>query len=110
MADGSLGLGRTDSALPSPAPGSLRAIAEEVACLYGLTLSELKSRTRKRSIATPRQHAMAEMREQRRPDGARRYSCGQIANFFGMSDHTTVVYGIKAHRARAGSKGRTLGH
>ena len=83
--------------------GSLAAIAEEVASLHGLTVAELKSRTRRRRISHPRQQAMAMMRLQRRPDGSQRYSCRQIANFFGLKDHTTVVYAVRIHQARAGA-------
>jgi chromosomal replication initiator protein len=88
----------------APSGASLAAIAEEVAALYGLTVAELRSRTRERRIARPRQHAMTLMRRLRRADGARRYSCRQIANYFGLKDHTTVVYAVRAHERRAGGR------
>lgn len=84
------------------ARASLAGIAAEVAELYGLSVSELRARTRRHDISHPRQHAMALMRAQTRPDGSPRYSCQQIANYFGAKDHTTVAYGVRAHLRRAG--------
>jgi chromosomal replication initiation ATPase DnaA len=94
----------TPSTAAAPPAGSLAAIAEEIAILYGVSVAELRTPTRERRVARPRQHAMCLMRRQRRADGARRYSCQQIANYFGLKDHTTVVYAVRAHERRAGGR------
>jgi chromosomal replication initiation ATPase DnaA len=82
----------------------MAAIAEEVAGLYGVTVADLKARTRRRAITGPRQHAMAEMRRQRRADGRRRFSCQQIASWFGLKDHTTVCYAVRVHESRTSNR------
>ena len=85
---------------------TMREIAEDVAQAHRLTLDELKTPTHARRIAWPRQEAMAAMH------ATGRYSYPQIGRFFGM-DHTSVIHGVRAHKARqqgaqpdcAGSRG-----
>ena len=84
----------------TPPPKSMAAIAAEIAQAHGLTLAQLCASDRRARIVHPRQAAMAAMREVRWSDGRRRYSFPQIARFFGLKDHTTVVYGVKAAALR----------
>jgi chromosomal replication initiator protein len=79
---------------------TMREIAAEVAHRYGLEPDELKTQSRRRYIARPRQEAMWLMRQVKREDGTNRYSMPQIAGFFGMKDHTTVWHAERAVEAR----------
>jgi hypothetical protein len=97
-----LSLWRGEIAIP---PRSMASVAGEVAARHGLALEALRTPTRSRPIAHARQEAMAAMRQVRRPDGRVRYSHGQIARFFGLSRHSTVIYAIKALRRRAEPEG-----
>lgn len=72
---------------------TMREIAKDVARAHRLTLDEMKTPTQARRIAWPRQEAMAAMR------ATGRYSYPQIGRFFGM-DHTSVIHGVRAHKAR----------
>lgn len=78
----------------------MSAIAWGVANKYGMTLEDLKAPTRTFEVSHPRQEAMYLMRLIRREDGEPRYSFPQIAKFFGMKDHTTVLHGVRSHRRR----------
>ena len=71
-----------------------------VAQAHGLTVQQLRARTRARRIAHPRQEAMALMRAQTRPCGRPRFSCLQIARYFGLKNHSTCIHALKAARAR----------
>lgn len=68
-------------------------ITAAVAVLHGLTADDLRGRSSTQRIARPRQEAMLIMREAG-------YSLSRIARFFGR-DHTTVMHGIAAAKARA---------
>lgn len=72
---------------------TMREIAEDVAARHGVTVVLLRSPLRFRKLAWPRQEAMALMYAQGR------YSHPQIGRYFGR-DHTTVIYGVKAHAKR----------
>ena len=74
----------------------MAAVAAEVAEGHELTVEALRAPTRARRIAHARQEAMTAMRQIRRSDGRVRYSYAQIAGFFGLSRHTTVLYAVKA--------------
>ncbi len=74
--------------------------ASIVARAHGLTVVELRSRTRSWRIAHPRQTAMALMRAQTRPSGKPRFSCLQIARYFGLRNHSTCVHALKAAQFR----------
>jgi len=67
-------------------------IAAAFAMAHDLSVLELKSATSVRHIAWPRQDAMLAMSE----DG---FSLKQIGRFF-KRDHTTVLHGIRAAKAR----------
>ena len=75
-------------------------IASLVAQAHGLTVAELRSRTRSWRIARPRQEAMALMRAQTRPSGRPRFSCLQIVRYFGLLNHSSCVHALKVIRAR----------
>lgn len=72
---------------------TMREIAADVAQAHRLTLDDLRQPTHARRIAWPRQEAMAAIR------ATGRYSYPQIGRFFGM-DHTSVIHGVRAHKAR----------
>lgn len=69
-------------------------IIKEVAARHGLTIDEIKSQNRSRRIAWPRQEAMYELRTHTR------LSYPAIARFLGLSDHTTALHGVNAHKRR----------
>lgn len=71
---------------------SCKSIAQEVAAEAGLTLEELKSPSRERRVAWPRQEAMLRMLEA----GA---SLPRAGRFFDR-DHTTVLHAREAAQAR----------
>lgn len=71
-------------------------IAAAVALANDLTVSELKSDARDARICHPRQDAMRAMREEG-------FSLPVIGRFF-KRDHTTVLHGVRASKAR-GLKG-----
>jgi chromosomal replication initiator protein len=75
---------------------SMRDISECIARKYGLKLSDLRGPSARRIYSRPRQEAYAAIHK------TGRFSFGQIAKFFGRSDHTTVLKGIRAHERRAG--------
>lgn len=71
---------------------SMRDIAAEVAAEYGMTVADLKRRSRCHWISHTRQEAMRRMFDAG-------YSLPQIGRLFGL-DHTTVLHGVRAARAR----------
>ena len=79
----------------------MRDVAALVAERHGLSLAELKGPSATRRIAWPRQEAYALIRKH-----CPNISYPQIGQFFGGRDHTTVIYGVRAHEARvAGAAG-----
>jgi chromosomal replication initiation ATPase DnaA len=84
----------------------MAATAEEVATAHRLSVADLRSPSRVRPIVQARQAAMAAMREIRRADGRPRYSHAQIARFFGLGRHSTVIHAIKAYARRRAGDGR----
>jgi chromosomal replication initiation ATPase DnaA len=77
-----------------PRPRTMHDIAHEVCDRHGLTWDELTGARRRRREAWPRQEAMALMYD------TGRFSLGQIGRVMGGRHHTTVLLGIRAHRAR----------
>lgn len=75
-------------------------IATEAAHLHGLQLADLKGASRLRNIVHSRQQAMAEMY------ATGRFSLPQIGAFLGGRDHTTVLHGVRAHKARISPEDR----
>jgi chromosomal replication initiation ATPase DnaA len=74
-------------------------IAEEVALANGITVEDLKGPSRRTFIALPRQEAFARCYELRQRFGPA-YSLPAIGKYFGDRHHTTVLHGVRAHRAR----------
>jgi chromosomal replication initiator protein len=76
---------------PRPLP---REIIHEVAERNGLTVDDLRSASKKRHIAWARQEAMWELRQRTS------LSLPQIAERLNRIDHTTALWGIRAHSKR----------
>lgn len=74
--------------------GSMRAILDEVARSYRVSVDDILSQSRCRDLTVPRQHAMWLMCRQTR------FSRVKIGKFLGGRDHTTVLHGERAHAAR----------
>lgn len=84
----------SDARLPQPAyKRRMAEIAAEVAIANDLTVAELKSEDRTFRITHPRQDAMLQMHKAG-------FSLPMIGRFFSR-DHTTVLYGCRAAKARA---------
>ena len=69
-----------------------RRIVRMTAEAYGLTVSELIDRSRKRRAVCARMVAARLLRDQRRADGSHRFSLPQIAQMLGPREHTTIHY------------------
>lgn len=69
----------------------IQKAAEQFVALRGMTVEDLKNRTRKRFISWQRQEFMHEMRKY--------FSMPVIGGFF-LMDHSTVAYATKAHEKR----------
>jgi chromosomal replication initiator protein len=93
-----LSLWRGVVTIPPPKP-RMAEIAAMVAERHGLSLDTLRGPQRCRRVAHARQEAMALIYAQGR------FSTPQIGRYFGDRDHTTVLYGINAHKARAERRG-----
>lgn len=78
-------------------PITAKAIIAQTAERYGVKPSVILGGDRARVASIPRQAAMAAVRE------ATGYSFPQIGRIF-KRDHTTVLYGIRAHEARQQEK------
>jgi chromosomal replication initiation ATPase DnaA len=85
----------SDNVFLTPHQITTRRISE-VAALYGLTMKDLLRRDPARRFAHPRQHAMAMLRDEWG------WPYLKIARFFDR-DHTTVLFGVRQHRARVAS-------
>lgn len=75
--------------MPSLPNLSLNSIQKTVADYFRISLSELCSRGRKRTLARPRQIAMTLSKE------LTQHSLPEIGSAFGGRDHTTVLYSCK---------------
>jgi chromosomal replication initiation ATPase DnaA len=73
---------------------TMQAILEEVAGKWGLEPRDLIGVSRQRSVAWPRQEVMYRIHE----TGC--FSTTQIGRFLGDRDHTTILHGIRRHKAR----------
>ena len=87
-------LGMCENTPQNVEPGrrALIKIASEVAADNGLTMAELQSDSHAYAVAHPRQYAMMLMLDAG-------YSASEIGRFF-RRDHTTVISGARAARAR----------
>ncbi len=74
---------------------TFQSIIDVVCDHYDVTLRELQSKKRTKSIAEPRQVSMWLMRRRTR------YSLQEIGGYFGGRDHTTVMHSIKTVDERA---------
>lgn len=72
-------------------------IIARVSAEHGLQPRDLKSQTRKRCVAWPRQQAMAELR-------ALGLSWHVIARILGGRDHSTIIYGVRQYERRTGGR------
>lgn len=93
--EGLLSLWRHD--MPALSQITMANIAARIAEKYGLTVEELKGERRTDRIAQPRQEAMWEMMQ------TGKWSTSRVGMFLGDRDHTTVIYGARAHEKRATS-------
>jgi chromosomal replication initiation ATPase DnaA len=75
---------------------SIRAISEEVAARYHLTLEQLRGPGRSLRISRPRQEIMWRCYQ------TGKFSNQQIGNYLGNRDWTTVIHGRRAHAKRHG--------
>lgn len=90
---------------PEPRPLTLRAIAEEVAFDRFISVADLIGKSRKDRHARPRHEFMWRARQVRQEDGSHRYSLMQIAQFLGMTDHTSIMHGVREHEKRMAQSG-----
>lgn len=106
MFDG-LGINWTEVSFVEPEPivlkakpfDSIKQIKEAVARRYGVKVSDLEGRCKRREFAHPRQVAMALAYRKLRAKG---YSLPMVGRHFGNRDHTTVLYACR----KIGTKGR----
>ncbi len=70
-------------------------ILEAVALIFGLSVEQLRGRSREREAIYARQAAMLLLR-----DYAPILSAAAIGRLLGKRDHTTVLYGVTAARKR----------
>ena len=78
-------------------PVTMREIAHDVCRRHGLTLGELTSTRRTRRISWPRQEFMALAM------ALKHTSSPMVGRFLGGMDHSTVLYGVRAHWKRVGA-------
>lgn len=77
-----------------------REIMDDFAQERGLEVKDLIGIETGRWIARPRHELMWILYEQRNRYGGRRWSSPNIGVFLGGRDHTTVLEGIRKHKAR----------
>ncbi len=83
-----------DLIIDNDRPLNVESVMKEVADYYGLKPNDLKSRTRRKEIAQPRQVAMYIARE------LTDTSLGEIGKVIGGKDHATVIYACKRVKAK----------
>lgn len=91
------------------APMSLHEVAFYVAAKHGVSVADLtiphgEEGAMRWDVSHPRQEAYWLASKQRRSDDKRRHSLPQIGRFFGGRDHSTVIFGIRAHEKRMASE------
>lgn len=80
---------------PPTAPRvTMAEIAARIAEKHRITVADLKGPALRRAVSRPRQEAMFECRM------STIHSTTVIGKFFGGRDHTTVIYGVRAHADR----------
>lgn len=78
----------------APVPISMDVVLDRVSCRFGVTVEELKSHQRGRSLVTARQVAMYLSRKMAAA------SFPSIAEKFGGRDHSTVIHAVRAVERR----------
>lgn len=81
---------------PNPPRQRMADIIARVAEKHGVSISDIKGPSRLRMYAHPRQEAMSEMVD------TGLWSTPNIGRVLGGRDHSTVIYGARAHKRRAG--------
>lgn len=76
----------------SKQPGSV--IIQNVAFKYGVSVQEIKSKSRKQKHVFARQEAAYELRKQRN------FSLTKIGQMLGNRDHTTILHACRKHEER----------
>ncbi len=76
-----------------------RAVIEAVAQAHGVTVGAITGKSRVKHIVIARQHAVYEIRRQRR------ISYPQIAKLIGLKDHTTCLHAVEAWPKKAAALG-----
>ena len=85
---------------PALREGTIRQIQDAVAQMFGLSTEELRTETRSREVAIPRQIAMYLAKQ------LTDASLSEIGQEFGGKHHTTVTHSIaKIHHLRATDAG-----
>ncbi len=95
-----LSLWKGEFSVPGFSNTDLGRIMSMVAERHGLSVDDLKSHSRAKKYAWPRQEVMWMARQLRWADGRFRYSYPYIARRLGLRDHTTVIYGERQHAKR----------
>ena len=72
---------------------SMARIAARIAEFYSISVADLRGHQRNRQFSWPRQDAMAAMRDAG-------FTLGQIAAYLDGRDHTTILTGVRASKAR----------
>lgn len=96
-ADAPLSLWKHDLSFATPRQRFNRIISR-VAEKHQISVADLLGPSPARRFSHPRQEAMAEVKE------TFAYSLPRIGRLFGGRDHTTVLFGIRAHQARVRSQ------
>lgn len=78
----------------TPASATMREITERIATDHGRTLQEVRTAKHKKCDAYIRQEAMSEIY------GTGEFSNRQIAGFFNLTDHTSVIHARQRHAER----------
>lgn len=90
--------GRVGDGAEIPAP-IMRALAEEIASIYSVTVESLIGHSRNQKVSRARQHLMWALLCEPK------LSTTKIGLFLGGRDHTTILYGAKAHARRRAEAG-----
>lgn len=90
---------RSHGMMLRPGP-TLKALLADVAKAHGLKPRDLAGPARRREVAWPRQEFMA------LAYATGNYSTTTLGQFLGGRDHATVIYGIRAHKARQNAEAR----
>ena len=79
-------------------------IVQECAEKHNVSPAQILGKNRKWPLVRARHEALYRIREELRPVAIdpNAYSMSRIGQFFGGMDHSSVIYGIKNHKERAG--------